>query len=53
MKDLKPVYQAETLELAELRLEELDEKWVRNMKKCWNPGEETGPNLLVILDMSC
>lgn len=27
MKDLKPVYQADTLELAELRLEELDEKW--------------------------
>lgn len=27
MKDLKPVYQAETLELAELRMDELDEKW--------------------------
>ncbi|MFC5283236.1 IS256 family transposase [Pedobacter alpinus] len=27
MKDLKPVYQADTLELAELRLDELDEKW--------------------------
>ncbi len=27
IKDLKPVYQADTLELAELRLEELDEKW--------------------------
>ena len=27
MKDLKPVYQAETLELAELRLDQLEEKW--------------------------
>lgn len=27
MKDLKPVYQADTLELAELRLDDLDEKW--------------------------
>lgn len=27
MKDLKPVYQADTKDLAELRLEDLDEKW--------------------------
>ncbi|MEO7049670.1 MAG: IS256 family transposase [Ferruginibacter sp.] len=33
MKDLKPVYQAETLELAELRLEELEEKWGRKYEK--------------------
>jgi transposase-like protein len=33
MKDLKPVYQAETLELAELRLEELDEKWGAKYEK--------------------
>ena len=33
MKDLKPVYQAETLELAELRLEELDEKWGTKYEK--------------------
>lgn len=34
MKDLKPAYQAETLELAELRLDELEEKWGKNMRKC-------------------
>lgn len=33
MKDLKPVYQAETLELAELRLKELDEKWGKKYEK--------------------
>ena len=33
MKDLKPVYQAETLDLAELRLEELDEKWGKKYEK--------------------
>lgn len=33
MKDLKPVYQAETLELAELRLDELDEKWGKKYEK--------------------
>lgn len=33
MKDLKPVYQAETLDLAELRLEELDEKWGQKYEK--------------------
>ena len=33
MKDLKPVYQADTLDLAELRLEELDEKWGKKYEK--------------------
>jgi len=33
MKDLRPVYQAETLELAELRLDELDEKWGKKYEK--------------------
>ena len=33
MKDLKPVYQADTLELAELKLEQLDEKWGRKYEK--------------------
>jgi putative transposase len=33
MKDLKPVYQAETLELAELRLDELEEKWGKKYEK--------------------
>lgn len=33
MKDLKPVYQAETLELAELRLDQLEEKWGRKYEK--------------------
>jgi putative transposase len=33
MKDLKPVYQAETLELAELRLDQLEEKWGKKYEK--------------------
>lgn len=33
MKDLKPVYQAETLELAELRLNQLEEKWGKKYEK--------------------
>lgn len=33
MKELKPVYQADTLELAGLRLEELDEKWGKKYEK--------------------
>ncbi len=33
MKDLRPVYQAETLELAELRLDQLDEKWGKKYEK--------------------
>lgn len=33
MKDLKLVYQAQTLELAELKLEELDEKWGKKYEK--------------------
>ncbi|WP_452430637.1 IS256 family transposase [Pedobacter jamesrossensis] len=33
MKDLKPVYQAETLELAELRLDELEVKWGKKYEK--------------------
>ena len=33
MKDLRPVYQAETLELAELGLDELDEKWGKKYEK--------------------
>lgn len=37
MKDLKPVYQAETLELAELRLDGLEEKWGRKYEKVLEP----------------
>jgi len=33
MKDLKPVYQAETLDLAELRLDGLEEKWGKKYEK--------------------
>ena len=33
IKDLKPVYQAETLELAELRLDQLEEKWGKKYQK--------------------
>lgn len=33
MKDLKPVYQSETLELAELRLDELEETWGKKYPK--------------------
>lgn len=33
MKDLKPVYQAETLGLAELRLDQLEEKWGKKYEK--------------------
>lgn len=33
MKDLKPVYQAETLELAELCLGQLEEKWGKKYEK--------------------
>lgn len=33
MKGLKPVYQAETLELAELRLGQMEEKWGRKYEK--------------------
>ncbi len=33
IRDLKPVYRAESLELAELRLLELEEKWGKKYPK--------------------
>ena len=45
MKDLKPVYQAETLDLAELRLEELDEKWGKKYEKVLESWRRNWPKL--------
>ena len=45
MKDLKPVYQAETLELAELRLDELEEKWGKKYEKVLESWRNNWPKL--------
>lgn len=45
MKDLKPVYQAETLELAELRMDELEEKWGNKYVKVIESWRRNWPKL--------
>lgn len=45
MKDLKPVYQAETLELAELRLDELEEAWGKKYEKVLESWRNNWPKL--------
>lgn len=45
MKDLKPVYQAETLELAELRLDELEETWGKKYEKVLESWRNNWPKL--------
>lgn len=45
MKDLKPVYKADTLELAELRLDELEEKWGNKYEKVMESWRRNWPRL--------
>jgi putative transposase len=45
MKDLKPVYQAETLELAELRLDELEDTWGKKYEKVLESWRNNWPKL--------
>ena len=45
MNDLKPVYKADTLDLAELRLEELDAKWGRKYEKVLESWRRNWPKL--------
>ena len=45
MKDLKPVYKADTLELAELRLDELEEKWGNKYEKVMESWRRNWPKL--------
>ena len=45
MKDLKPVYQAETLELAELRLDELEQTWGKKYEKVLESWRNNWPKL--------
>ena len=45
MNDLKPVYKADTLDLAELRLEELDAKWGQKYEKVLESWRRNWPKL--------
>jgi len=45
MKDLRPVYQANTLDLAELRLDDLEEKWGKKYEKVIDSWRRNWPKL--------
>jgi putative transposase len=45
IRDLKPVYRADTLDLAELRLDELEEKWGKKYEKVLESWRNNWPKL--------